>query len=113
MAQIQKLQLQGVRSFGAEEGDRQNVEFFSPLTLILGQVLLCRNVTLFVSLSFGKLILPHSPYSLNLTKIYLLKMLKRKGVFRIFIKVIAMMDCQKQPLNQKQLEDLDLGKEVS
>jgi len=37
MAQIKKLQLQGVRSFGPDEGDRQNVEFFSPLTLILGQ----------------------------------------------------------------------------
>jgi len=37
MAQIKKLQVQGIRSFGPEEGDRQNIEFFSPLTLILGQ----------------------------------------------------------------------------
>jgi hypothetical protein len=39
MAQVKKLQLQGIRSFGPEENDRQSVEFFSPLTLILGQVL--------------------------------------------------------------------------
>ena len=38
MAQVKKLQLQGIRSFGPEAGDRQSVEFFSPLTLILGQV---------------------------------------------------------------------------
>ena len=31
------LQIQGIRSFGPEEENRQNVEFFSPLTLILGQ----------------------------------------------------------------------------
>jgi len=37
MAQIKKMQIQGVRSFGPEADDRQNVEFFSPLTLILGQ----------------------------------------------------------------------------
>jgi len=37
MAQIRRLQIQGIRSFGPEEENRQNVEFFSPLTLILGQ----------------------------------------------------------------------------
>eukprot|EP00092_Neocalanus_flemingeri_P030577 GFUD01033198.1.p1 GENE.GFUD01033198.1~~GFUD01033198.1.p1 ORF type:complete len:1313 (+),score=556.33 GFUD01033198.1:149-4087(+) len=37
MAQIKKLQVQGIRSFGPEADDRQNIEFFSPLTLILGQ----------------------------------------------------------------------------
>jgi len=37
MAKIDKMQLQGIRSFGPHETDRQNVEFFSPLTLILGQ----------------------------------------------------------------------------
>jgi len=37
MAQIKKLQVQGIRSFGPEADDRQNIEFFAPLTLILGQ----------------------------------------------------------------------------
>lgn len=37
MAQIKKLQVQGIRSFGPNEEDRQNIEFHSPLTLILGQ----------------------------------------------------------------------------
>ena len=37
MAQIQKMQIQGIRSFGPTPDDRQNIEFFSPLTLILGQ----------------------------------------------------------------------------
>ena len=37
MAQIQKMQIQGIRSFGPGDVDRQNIEFFSPLTLILGQ----------------------------------------------------------------------------
>jgi len=37
MAQIKKLQVQGIRSFGPDSDDRQNIEFFSPLTLILGQ----------------------------------------------------------------------------
>lgn len=37
MAQIKKLQVQGIRSFGPGHEDRQNIEFFSPLTLILGQ----------------------------------------------------------------------------
>ena len=40
MARIEKLQLQGIRSFGPRSEDRQTVEFFSPLTLILGQVIL-------------------------------------------------------------------------
>ena len=37
MAEIKKMQIQGIRSFGPSEDDRQNIEFFSPLTLILGQ----------------------------------------------------------------------------
>ena len=37
MAEIKKLQIQGIRSFGPSQDDRQNIEFFSPLTLILGQ----------------------------------------------------------------------------
>lgn len=37
MAKIEKLQIQGIRSFGVNPEERQTVEFFSPLTLILGQ----------------------------------------------------------------------------
>jgi len=37
MASITKMQILGMRSFGPEQTDRQNVQFFSPLTLILGQ----------------------------------------------------------------------------
>ena len=37
MAQIKKLQVQGIRSFGPNLEDRQNIEFYNPLTLILGQ----------------------------------------------------------------------------
>ena len=37
MAEIKKLQIQGIRSFGPSQEDRQNIEFSSPLTLILGQ----------------------------------------------------------------------------
>ena len=37
MAEIKKLQIQGIRSFGPSQDDRQNIEFSSPLTLILGQ----------------------------------------------------------------------------
>ena len=37
MAQIKKLQVQGIRSFGPNQEDRQHIEFYSPLTLILGQ----------------------------------------------------------------------------
>jgi DNA repair protein RAD50 len=37
MASLKRLYLQGVRSFGAEEGDEGSMAFSSPLTLILGQ----------------------------------------------------------------------------
>ena len=37
MAEIKKLQIQGIRSFGPSQDDRQTIEFFTPLTLILGQ----------------------------------------------------------------------------
>ena len=37
MTEIKKLQIQGIRSFGPATEDRQNIEFFTPLTLILGQ----------------------------------------------------------------------------
>ncbi|XP_014671867.1 PREDICTED: DNA repair protein RAD50-like [Priapulus caudatus] len=36
MSAITKMSIQGVRSFGAEANDRQMMEFFCPLTLILG-----------------------------------------------------------------------------
>jgi DNA repair protein RAD50 len=37
MARLDKLAIQGIRSFGPEDGDRQLIKFHSPLTLILGQ----------------------------------------------------------------------------
>ena len=37
MSQISKMEIQGIRSFGPGSEDRQNIQFFSPLTLILGQ----------------------------------------------------------------------------
>lgn len=37
MAHLDKLEIQGIRSFGPEEGDEQRIKFHSPLTLILGQ----------------------------------------------------------------------------
>ena len=37
MALIGKLQVQGIRSFGPNQEDRQNIQFYNPLTLILGQ----------------------------------------------------------------------------
>ncbi len=36
MSQIQKMSIQGIRSFGPEDSDRQAIVFQSPLTLILG-----------------------------------------------------------------------------
>ncbi|XP_077984137.1 DNA repair protein RAD50.L-like [Glandiceps talaboti] len=37
MASIDKLSIQGIRSFGQEDRDKQVIQFFSPLTLIVGQ----------------------------------------------------------------------------
>lgn len=37
MAQLQKMIIQGIRSFGPDDEDRQLVSFYTPLTLILGQ----------------------------------------------------------------------------
>ncbi|GFG30387.1 hypothetical protein Cfor_05842, partial [Coptotermes formosanus] len=37
MARLDKLEIQGIRSFGPETGDKQRIGFHSPLTLILGQ----------------------------------------------------------------------------
>jgi DNA repair protein RAD50 len=37
MACLDKLAIQGIRSFGPEDGDKQQIKFHSPLTLILGQ----------------------------------------------------------------------------
>ena len=36
MSSIQKMSIQGIRSFGPDEKDKQIISFFSPLTLILG-----------------------------------------------------------------------------
>lgn len=36
MARIDKLRIQGIRSFGPDERDKQVIQFFTPLTLILG-----------------------------------------------------------------------------
>ncbi|XP_070557933.1 DNA repair protein RAD50.L-like [Ptychodera flava] len=37
MASIDKLSIQGIRSFGQDDRDKQVLQFFSPLTLIVGQ----------------------------------------------------------------------------
>ena len=37
MSSFEKLSLQGVRSFGPQEQDRQQVKFDSPLTIIVGR----------------------------------------------------------------------------
>ncbi|PIK57783.1 putative DNA repair protein [Apostichopus japonicus] len=37
MSVLDKLSIQGIRSFGHEDADKQVVEFFQPLTLIVGQ----------------------------------------------------------------------------
>ena len=36
MSKIDKMSIQGIRSFGPEEKERQVISFFTPLTLILG-----------------------------------------------------------------------------
>ncbi|KAK8758016.1 hypothetical protein V5799_004352 [Amblyomma americanum] len=36
MSMLEKLQIQGIRSFGPKDSDKQMMTFFSPLTLILG-----------------------------------------------------------------------------
>ncbi|ESP01816.1 hypothetical protein LOTGIDRAFT_139048 [Lottia gigantea] len=36
MSSIEKMSIQGIRSFGPEEQDKQVIQFFKPLTLILG-----------------------------------------------------------------------------
>ena len=36
MAKIEKLSIQGIRSFGPDEKDKQVMQLFTPLTLILG-----------------------------------------------------------------------------
>lgn len=37
MSRIERLRIQGIRSFGPDEKDGAQIKFFSPLTLILGQ----------------------------------------------------------------------------
>lgn len=36
MSKIEKMSVMGIRSFGPEDGDRQVIQFLTPLTLILG-----------------------------------------------------------------------------
>ena len=36
MSKIEKMSIQGIRSFGPEEKEKQVITFFTPLTLILG-----------------------------------------------------------------------------
>ena len=36
MSRLEKMSILGIRSFGAEDSDKQVITFFSPLTLILG-----------------------------------------------------------------------------
>ena len=36
MSVIEKMSIMGIRSFGPEDNNRQMIEFFKPLTLILG-----------------------------------------------------------------------------
>lgn len=36
MSVIEKMSIMGIRSFGPEDSNRQMIEFFKPLTLILG-----------------------------------------------------------------------------
>ena len=36
MSKLQKMSIQGIRSFGPDDTDKQVITFFSPLTLILG-----------------------------------------------------------------------------
>ena len=37
MTSVYKMEIRGIRSFGPGDDDKQNVVFFSPVTLILGQ----------------------------------------------------------------------------
>jgi DNA repair exonuclease SbcCD ATPase subunit len=37
MSCIQKMTIQGIRSYGPKDQDTQVIEFFTPVTLILGQ----------------------------------------------------------------------------
>ena len=36
MSTIEKMSIQGIRSFGHEDADKQMIKFYTPLTLILG-----------------------------------------------------------------------------
>jgi DNA repair protein RAD50 len=37
MSSIEKMTIQGIRSYGPRDHDTQIIEFFSPVTLIIGQ----------------------------------------------------------------------------
>ena len=36
MSSIDKMSIQGIRSFGTDDKEKQIIQFFNPLTLILG-----------------------------------------------------------------------------
>jgi DNA repair protein RAD50 len=52
MAHLNRLIIQGIRSFGPDDGDTQNIKFSSPLTLILGQNG-CGKTTIIESLKYA------------------------------------------------------------
>lgn len=52
MAHLDRLLIQGIRSFGPDDGDAQRIKFLSPLTLILGQNG-CGKTTIIESLKYA------------------------------------------------------------
>lgn len=52
MSSIDRLQIQGIRSFGPEKNDVAVIKFYSPLTLILGQNG-CGKTTIIESLKYA------------------------------------------------------------
>jgi DNA repair protein RAD50 len=52
MAHLDRMLIQGIRSFGPDDGDTQRIRFHSPLTLILGQNG-CGKTTIIESLKYA------------------------------------------------------------
>lgn len=52
MVHLDRLLIQGIRSFGPDDGDAQRIKFHSPLTLILGQNG-CGKTTIIESLKYA------------------------------------------------------------